>query len=94
MGTIFSPSSRVAVGWWVLARNFETMEAAAEVISEEQLKTEIGHFKAHLLSVCSALGGQVGGEYVPGDEVVDCLKDLKRYLKDEDGQVYADDLVL
>jgi hypothetical protein len=61
----------------------------AEEASQEQIDKEIEHFKAHLLSVCSALGGvdRRTGLYVPGDEVMDCLKDLKRYLKDEDGQV-------
>jgi hypothetical protein len=64
-------------------------------VSQEQLDKEIDHFKAHLLSVCSALGGvdRRTGEYVPGDEVMDCLKDLKRYLKDEDGQVFPLDLI-
>ena len=58
-------------------------------ISQQELDKEIDHFKAHLLSVCSALGGidKRTGVYVAGDEVLDCLKDLKRYLKDEEGQV-------
>ncbi|KAJ3076300.1 Topoisomerase 1-associated factor 1, partial [Quaeritorhiza haematococci] len=49
-------------------------------------------FEAHLLSVCTAIGGYDSSsttdeqkKYVPGDEVLDCLKDLKRFLRKEDG---------
>lgn len=45
--------------------------------------------ETHLLSICNALGAyetQQGVKvYVPGDEVVDCLKDIKRYLREEEG---------
>ena len=47
----------------------------------------------HLLSIVSALGGfeeketEGGYErvYVPGDEVIDCLRDLKKLLRADDG---------
>ena len=46
----------------------------------------------HLLSIVSALGGFEEREtedgyarvYVPGDEVVDCLRDLKKLLRADD----------
>jgi hypothetical protein len=46
----------------------------------------------HLLSIVSALGGfeeretQTGYQrvYVPGDEVIDCLRDLKKILRADD----------
>ncbi|KAJ3209527.1 Topoisomerase 1-associated factor 1 [Clydaea vesicula] len=51
------------------------MTSVYETLDEE--------FEAHLLGVCSALGGVIDGQYVPGDEVLECLKDLKKYLKEE-----------
>ncbi|ORX43590.1 timeless-domain-containing protein [Piromyces finnis] len=53
-------------------------------------------YQAHLLSVCSALGGfetveLSNGEsvkkYVIGDECYDCLKDLKKFLRQDDSNV-------
>lgn len=46
----------------------------------------------HLLSIVSALGGFEEREtedglkrvYVPGDEVIDCLRDLKKLLRADD----------
>jgi hypothetical protein len=46
----------------------------------------------HLLSIVSALGGfeeretEAGFQrvYVPGDEVIDCLRDLKKILRADD----------
>ncbi|ORX69320.1 timeless-domain-containing protein [Anaeromyces robustus] len=53
-------------------------------------------YEAHLLSVCSALGGfesiesgngEIGKKYVIGDECYDCLKDLKKFLRQDDSNV-------
>jgi replication fork protection complex subunit Tof1/Swi1 len=48
-------------------------------------------FESHLLSICTALGGFEATSskskdphrrtYVPGDEAMDCLRDLKRFLR-------------
>ncbi|KAJ2991828.1 Topoisomerase 1-associated factor 1 [Globomyces sp. JEL0801] len=38
-------------------------------------------FQNHLLRVCAALGGFENGRYEAGDEALDCLRDLKRFLR-------------
>jgi hypothetical protein len=38
-------------------------------------------FENHVLSVCSALGSKQENEYITGDEAIDCLRDLKRFLR-------------
>lgn len=53
-------------------------------------------YEAHLLSVCSALGGfetvetekgEIEKKYIIGDECYDCLKDLKKFLRQDDSSV-------
>ncbi|ORY20743.1 timeless-domain-containing protein [Neocallimastix californiae] len=53
-------------------------------------------YEAHLLSVCSALGGfdtveldngKKQKKYIIGDECYDCLKDLKKFLRQDDANV-------
>jgi len=53
-------------------------------------------YQAHLLSVCTALGGfetvELGNgesakKYVIGDECYDCLKDLKKFLRQDDSNI-------
>ncbi|KAH6599673.1 hypothetical protein BASA50_002870 [Batrachochytrium salamandrivorans] len=45
------------------------------------------HFDNHVLSVCAALGGYESSDksaeptYIPGDESIACLRDLKRFLR-------------
>ena len=63
---------------------------------EEDLKL----YDNHLLSVCSALGGREEDSsnksnkscYVPGDECLSCLRDLKRFLRvaeqDQDRRIH------
>jgi replication fork protection complex subunit Tof1/Swi1 len=43
-------------------------------------------YQNHLLSVCNALGGYEGDSYEPGDEAMDCLRDLKRFLRLDEEQ--------
>jgi hypothetical protein len=43
-------------------------------------------YENHLLSVCNALGGYEQHSYHPGDEAMDCLRDLKRFLRLDEEQ--------
>jgi hypothetical protein len=89
---LFSPSLKAKNS---TRKQISKMAEEQQELTQSQIDKEIEHFKAHLLSVCSALGrvDRRTGIYVPGDEVLDCLKDIKRYLKDEDGQVHFLNLI-
>jgi replication fork protection complex subunit Tof1/Swi1 len=51
----------------------------------EEAHFAISQLENHLLSICVALGGRdpTTGQYVLGDEVLDCLRDLKRLLRQQ-----------
>jgi hypothetical protein len=53
-------------------------------MSDSEEINEADHYDNHVLRVCSALGGSIDGAYFPGDEAIDCLRDLKRFLRQDE----------